>query len=71
MLTGDKRLATLGLRACRSFATDDEVTNDQGAVMEALVVSIMHLCDKEGMDPDKFMRKCLQRFYDTLVEEED
>jgi len=69
MLTGDKRLAKQGMRACQSFATDDEITNDQGAVMETLVVCIMHLCDQEGVDPDSFVRKCLKKFYDTLVED--
>ena len=70
LLTGDKRLAKQGLRACRSFATDDEVTSDQGAVMENLVVCILHLCDQEGCDPDAFVRKCLKQFYDTLVEDD-
>jgi hypothetical protein len=71
MLTGDKRLAKQGMRACQSFATDDEITNDQGAVMETLVVSIMHLCDQEGVDPYEFMRNCMQKFYETLVDEEE
>jgi hypothetical protein len=70
MLTGDRRLAKQGMRACRAFATDDEITNDQGAVMETLVVSILHLCDQEGVDPDAFVRKCLKKFYDTLVEDD-
>jgi hypothetical protein len=71
MLTGDKRLAKHGMQACQRFATDDEITNDLGAVMETLVVSIMHLCDQNGNDPYEFMRNCNQRFYETLVEEDE
>jgi len=48
MLTGDKRLAKHGMQACQRFATDEEITNDLGVVMETLVVSIMHLCDMKS-----------------------
>lgn len=70
MLTGDKRIAELGMQACRRFATADEIDGDLGAVMETLVVSIMHLCDQEGMDPYEFFRNCNQKFNETLVDED-
>jgi hypothetical protein len=31
----------------------------------------MHLCDQEGVDPYEFMRNCMQKFYETLVEDDE
>ena len=70
MLTGDKRIAELGMQACRRFKKGDEIDGDLGAVMETLVVSIMHPCDQEGMDAYEFFRNCNQKFYETMVEED-
>jgi hypothetical protein len=72
MLTGDKKIAKRGLRACEQFARDTgrDIDADQGYIMQDLVVSILHLCDQEGCDPAAFMQKALKKFYDTLVEED-
>jgi hypothetical protein len=72
MLTGDKKRARLGKAACRRYADDvgADMDEDQGVIMEELAVSLLHLCDQEGMDPDWFHRKVMKRFEDTLVEED-
>jgi hypothetical protein len=73
MLTGDKTIAKRGLRACQQFAsaTGRDIDEDQGVIMQDLVVSVLHLCDQEGCDPAAFVHKALKKFYDTLVEETD
>jgi hypothetical protein len=72
MLTGDKTIAKRGLRACQQFAsaTGRDIDEDQGVIMQDLAVAILHLCDQEGMDPFMFTQKALQKFEDTLVEED-
>jgi hypothetical protein len=72
MLTGDKTITKLGLRACQQFtsATGRDIDEDQGVIMRDLVVSILHLCDHEGMDPFTFPQKALRKFEKTLVEED-
>jgi len=72
MLTGDKTIAKRGLRACQQFAsaTGRDIDEDQGVIMQDLVVSILHLCDQEGMDPFTFSQKALRKFEETLVEED-
>jgi len=72
MLTGDKTIAKRGLRACQQFAaaTGRDIDEDQGVIMQDLAVSLLHLCDQEGMDPFMFMQKALKKFQDTLVEED-
>jgi hypothetical protein len=72
MLTGDKKRARLGKAACRRYADDIgvDMDEDQGMVMQDLAVSLLHLCDQEGMDPFMFMQKALKKFQDTLVEED-
>jgi hypothetical protein len=71
MLTGDKTIAKRGLRACQQFAsaTGRDIDEDQGVIMQDLVVSVLHLCDQEGMDPFMFAEKALRKFEETLVEE--
>ena len=72
MLTSDKTIAKRGLRACQQFAsaTGRDIDEDQGVIMQDLAVSLLHLCDQEGMDPDRFMREALKKFEETLVEED-
>jgi|688.fasta_scaffold41298_9 hypothetical protein len=72
MLTGDKKRARLGKAACRRYADDvgADMDEDQGVIMQDLVVSILHLCDQEGMDPFTFSQKALRKFEETLVEED-
>jgi hypothetical protein len=72
MLTGDKTIAQRGLRACQQFAsaTGRDIDADQGVIMQDLAVSLLHLCDQEGMDPFMFMQKALKKFQETLVEED-
>jgi len=71
MLTGDKKRARLGKEACRRYADaiGVDMDEDQGRIMEELVIAILHLCDQEGNDPDWFMRDVEKKFHDTLVEE--
>jgi hypothetical protein len=72
MLTGDKKRARLGKAACRRYADDvgADMDEDQGAIMQDLAIAILHLCDQEGMDPFMFQQQVLQRFEETLVEED-
>jgi hypothetical protein len=72
MLTGDKTKAKAGLAACQHFArlTGRDIDDEQGAIMLDLAVSLLHLCDQEGMDPFVFVQKATKRFEETLVEED-
>jgi len=38
--------------------------------MQDLLVSLLYLCDQEGMDPFMFVQKALKKFEETLVEED-
>lgn len=73
MLTGDKKRARLGKAACYRYAdaVGADMDEDQGVIMEELAVSLLHLCDQEGMDPFMFMQKVSRRFEETLVEEDE
>lgn len=72
MLTGDKKRARLGKEACRRYAdaVGQDLDEDQGSIMQDLVVAVLHLCDQEGMDPFVFVQEATRKFEDTLVEED-
>lgn len=67
MLTSDHRLAAQAARLCEEFATPEEITDDLGAVLQTMVVCIMHLHHCKGGDPYEFMRDTTQQFYESMV----
>jgi hypothetical protein len=67
MLTSDHRLAAQAARLCELFATPDELASDLDAVMETMVVCVLHLCHQNGGDPYEFMRDATQAYYETMV----
>lgn len=67
MWTSDHRLAAHGARLCEMFATPEEIGDDPQAVLQTMVVCIMHLHHRKGGDPYEFMRDATQQFFESVV----